>query len=187
MPPAMAQCGARARGSDLRRRHFERGGLSRGLASRISFGLYPREAPHESRDSHPEAERRHPPRASGDHCRHRCFDRGLREYQIENHPVASWAGLLQHGLEYCRTLGLTDGTQDGFELARRDLELRGPGELLGTRQAGLHHLKVADLGRDGDLLTAVEDSGRVLLRRHPECVDALIRRWLGDALHYGSV
>ena len=79
------------------------------------------------------------------------------------------------------------GTQDGFEIARRDLELRGPGELLGTRQAGLHRLKVADLGRDGDLLTAVEDTGRVLLRRHPECVDALIRRWLGDALHYGSV
>ena len=79
------------------------------------------------------------------------------------------------------------GTQDGFEIARRDLKLRGPGELLGTRQAGLHRLKIADLGRDGDLLTAVEDTGRVLLRRHPECVDAIIRRWLGDALHFGSV
>jgi ATP-dependent DNA helicase RecG len=79
------------------------------------------------------------------------------------------------------------GTQDGFEIARRDLKLRGPGELLGTRQAGLHRLKVADLGRDGDLLTAVEDTGRVLFRRYPECVDVLIRRWLGDALHYGSV
>ena len=71
------------------------------------------------------------------------------------------------------------GTQDRFEIARRDLELRGPGELLGTLQAGLHRLKVADVGRDGDLLTAVEGAGRVLLRRHPECV--------GDALHYGSV
>ncbi len=78
-------------------------------------------------------------------------------------------------------------TQDGFEIARRDLELRGPGELLGTRQAGLRRLKVADLARDADLLSGVEEAGRLLLRRHPGHVDALIRRWLGDGLHYGSV
>jgi ATP-dependent DNA helicase RecG len=76
-------------------------------------------------------------------------------------------------------------TRDGFEIARRDLELRGPGEILGTRQAGLERLRVADPGRDGDLLPAVEAAGRALLGQHPECADALIRRWLGDALHYG--
>ena len=51
-------------------------------------------------------------------------------------------------------------TNDGFEIARRDLELRGPGELLGTRQTGLVRLRVADLVRDADLLPDVQSRGR---------------------------
>lgn len=78
-------------------------------------------------------------------------------------------------------------TGDGFVIAQRDLELRGPGELLGTRQAGLLQLHIADLSRDRHLLDAVSRSAERLLRDHPDRVDPLVQRWLGDALHYGSV
>ncbi len=75
-------------------------------------------------------------------------------------------------------------TSDGFEIARRDLELRGPGELLGTRQAGLMRLKVADLQRDLPLLPQVQRAAAVMAREHPERVEPLIRRWLGEGLRY---
>jgi ATP-dependent DNA helicase RecG len=78
-------------------------------------------------------------------------------------------------------------TNDGFEVAQRDLELRGPGEVLGTRQTGLLQLRVADLLRDADLAPAVQRIGRDLLARAPAAVDPLIRRWVGDAARYGSV
>jgi len=69
-------------------------------------------------------------------------------------------------------------TNDGFELARRDLELRGPGEVLGTRQTGLQRLRVADLARDRALLPAVQRAGARMLNEHAEHIDPLIRRWL---------
>jgi ATP-dependent DNA helicase RecG len=78
-------------------------------------------------------------------------------------------------------------TNDGFEVAQRDLELRGPGEVLGTRQTGLLQLRVADLLRDADLAPAVQRIGRELLAQSPGAVDPLIRRWIGDAARYGSV
>ena len=58
-------------------------------------------------------------------------------------------------------------TNDGFEVARRDLELRGPGELLGTRQTGLAQMRVADLLRDADLLPRVQIAAETLLRDWP--------------------
>jgi ATP-dependent DNA helicase RecG len=76
---------------------------------------------------------------------------------------------------------------DGFEIARRDLELRGPGEVLGTRQTGEQTLRVADLLRDQDLLNAVRHAADGLLRDHPEQVEPLIRRWIGAGAHYGEV
>ncbi|MBV8307800.1 MAG: ATP-dependent DNA helicase RecG [Gammaproteobacteria bacterium] len=76
---------------------------------------------------------------------------------------------------------------DGFEIARRDLELRGPGELLGTRQTGLAQLRVADLMRDADLLPRVQQSAERLLESHPERVAALTRRWVGGGERYGRV
>ncbi len=76
---------------------------------------------------------------------------------------------------------------DGFEIARRDLELRGPGEVLGTRQTGEQTLRVADLLRDQDLLNAVRHAADGLLRDHPERVEPLIRRWIGAGAHYGEV
>jgi ATP-dependent DNA helicase RecG len=78
-------------------------------------------------------------------------------------------------------------TTDGFEIARRDLELRGPGEVLGTRQTGLQSLRIADLLRDQSLLPRVERTAELMQREHPDRVDPLIRRWLGQAEQYGDV
>jgi ATP-dependent DNA helicase RecG len=78
-------------------------------------------------------------------------------------------------------------TNDGFVIAKRDLELRGPGELLGTRQTGLAELRVADLMRDADLLPAVQASAETLLVRNPESVRALTRRWVGADERYGRI
>jgi ATP-dependent DNA helicase RecG len=78
-------------------------------------------------------------------------------------------------------------TNDGFEVARRDLELRGPGELLGTRQTGLAQMRVADLSRDADLLPRVQIAAETLLREHADNVAPLIRRWVGHAEQYGRV
>lgn len=84
-------------------------------------------------------------------------------------------------------LGVLRDTTDGFEIARRDLELRGPGEVLGTRQTGLLSLRIADLLRDQDLLPSVEQAAGTLLESYPESTAPLIRRWLGDAGRYGEV
>ncbi|HET7371298.1 MAG TPA: ATP-dependent DNA helicase RecG [Gammaproteobacteria bacterium] len=78
-------------------------------------------------------------------------------------------------------------TTDGFEIARRDLALRGPGEVLGTRQTGTLQLKIADIMRDEALLPWVQRVAGELLTRQPESVAALIRRWIGDGGRYGNV
>jgi ATP-dependent DNA helicase RecG len=78
-------------------------------------------------------------------------------------------------------------SNDGFEIARTDLQLRGPGEVLGIRQTGLLGLKVADLVRDQPLMPLVRDLADELLGRHPETVAALTRRWIGEAARYGQV
>jgi ATP-dependent DNA helicase RecG len=78
-------------------------------------------------------------------------------------------------------------SNDGFEIAQRDLELRGPGELLGTRQAGLAQLRVADLVRDARYLPDVRDVAISLAAARPDLVAALIRRWIGHGERYASV
>ena len=78
-------------------------------------------------------------------------------------------------------------TNDGFEIARTDLELRGPGEVLGIRQTGLLGLKVADLVRDQHLMPAVRELADQMLRGPAEAVAALTRRWIGAATRYGQV
>ncbi len=78
-------------------------------------------------------------------------------------------------------------TNDGFEIARRDLELRGPGELLGTRQTGLAQLRVADLIRDADLLPQVREAATRLEREQPRACQGLIARWVGAGEQYGRV
>ncbi|BBL74643.1 ATP-dependent DNA helicase RecG [Methylomagnum ishizawai] len=77
-------------------------------------------------------------------------------------------------------LGILRDSDDGFVIAEKDLELRGPGELLGTRQTGQVQFKVADLGRDGSVLDEVQAVADTLLKRHPEWVEPLIRRWMGQ-------
>lgn len=83
-------------------------------------------------------------------------------------------------------LGVLRETNDGFLIAQRDLELRGPGELLGTRQTGLADLKIADLVRDQPLIPQVQKLARFLMDKHPSHVDPLIRRWLGLRDHYSN-
>ena len=78
-------------------------------------------------------------------------------------------------------------TNDGFVIARRDLELRGPGELLGTRQTGLAEMRVADLMRDSDLLPEVQSAAEILLNQDVAAVEALIQRWVGSGARYGRV
>ena len=78
-------------------------------------------------------------------------------------------------------------TNDGFEIARRDLQLRGPGELLGTRQTGLAQLRVADLVRDADLLPRVQEAAELILARHPDSIAPLAARWIASGERYGRV
>jgi ATP-dependent DNA helicase RecG len=78
-------------------------------------------------------------------------------------------------------------SNDGFEIARTDLELRGPGEVLGVRQTGLLALKVADLVRDQELMPLVRELADGLLQGQPEAVAALTRRWIGGGARYGQV
>ena len=84
-------------------------------------------------------------------------------------------------------LAVLRDTSDGFEVARRDLELRGPGELLGTRQTGLMQLKVAELVRDADLLPGVQRAADLMLGGPRANIGALLRRWIGEGERFGKV
>jgi len=77
-------------------------------------------------------------------------------------------------------------TSDGFRIAEKDLELRGPGELLGTRQTGQLEFRVADLARDASLLSSVQEVGEVLQRDHPDLAERLIARWIGGAARFAG-
>lgn len=69
-------------------------------------------------------------------------------------------------------------SNDGFFIAERDLELRGPGEVLGTRQTGMMEFRIADLMRDQHLIDAVRQQAQLLVDHYPERVEALIKRWI---------
>ena len=77
-------------------------------------------------------------------------------------------------------------TSDGFRIAEKDLELRGPGEVLGTRQTGRLAFRVADLSRDAHLLPAVQRVGAAMLREHPRQAERLVARWVGAATRYAD-
>ena len=77
-------------------------------------------------------------------------------------------------------------TTDGFKIAEKDLELRGPGEVLGTRQTGDMQLHIADLQRDAYMLPQIKQLAQDLLLNHPQNVDALITRWLGQSEQYAQ-
>ncbi|MGA9421275.1 MAG: ATP-dependent DNA helicase RecG, partial [Rhodanobacteraceae bacterium] len=77
-------------------------------------------------------------------------------------------------------------TSDGFRIAEKDLELRGPGEVLGTRQTGRLEFRIADVMRDARLLPAVQQVGEQLLRDEPERADRLLARWLGASTRFAG-
>lgn len=83
-----------------------------------------------------------------------------------------------------KRLAVLRESNDGFVIAEKDLEIRGAGELLGTRQTGLALLKIADLVRDGYLIPEIKQQAYLLSRQQPECAQALIQRWLGNNERY---
>ncbi len=84
-------------------------------------------------------------------------------------------------------LGILRQTTDGFRIAEKDLELRGPGEVLGTRQTGMLQFRVADLARDRELLERIPPVAERLLAGDQALVDRLIRRWIGNATRFAVV
>ena len=73
---------------------------------------------------------------------------------------------------------------DGFEIARQDLHIRGPGEFLGARQSGVPMLRFADLEQDGELLHAAQAAADDMLQHFPELAQQHIQRWLGEKTEY---
>ncbi len=83
-------------------------------------------------------------------------------------------------------LGTLRETSDGFRIAEKDLELRGPGEVLGTRQTGAVGFRIAEPMRDAALLPRVRECAESVLGADPAAVDLLIARWLADGERYGD-
>lgn len=94
------------------------------------------------------------------------------------------APLSQAGKE---RLAIMRNSNDGFYIAEQDLELRGPGQVLGTQQTGLMSFRVADLMRDAELLEKTLPASDLLIRHYPSRVEPLIERWLGDRELYANV
>lgn len=84
-------------------------------------------------------------------------------------------------------LGILRDSSDGFLIAEKDLQLRGPGEVMGTRQTGQVNFKIADLVRDADLLDNIPNIADSLFADAPETVAPLIDRWLGSSPDYSEV
>ena len=81
-------------------------------------------------------------------------------------------------------LGILRESDDGFVIAEKDMAIRGPGELLGTRQTGQIQFRIADLERDAALLDLVHQAADQMTRNHPGHVAPLIERWLGQAKQF---
>jgi ATP-dependent DNA helicase RecG len=84
-------------------------------------------------------------------------------------------------------LSILRKSSDGFYIAEQDLKLRGPGEVLGTRQTGQLQFRIADLIRDESLLPSVVEAAELIQRKYPERVQPIIQRWLGESVNYGEV
>jgi len=84
-------------------------------------------------------------------------------------------------------LGIMRESNDGFYIAEQDLQIRGPGEILGTRQTGLMNFRIADLTRDSYLQPKVKLWAEKIRAQQPELVEPLIKRWLANAEQYGNV
>ncbi|GAB3529223.1 ATP-dependent DNA helicase RecG [Photobacterium alginatilyticum] len=103
--------------------------------------------------------------------------------------VASHCVLLYHAplsKTAQKRLGVLRESSDGFVIAQRDLEIRGPGELLGTKQTGIAEFKIADLVRDQHLIPQVQKLARYVHDRYPDNAKAIIDRWLGQRENYSN-
>ncbi len=103
--------------------------------------------------------------------------------------IASHCVLLYHSplsVTANKRLGVLRETNDGFIIAQKDLEIRGPGEVLGTKQTGLADLKIADLIRDQWLIPQIQQMAHNLARHFPQSVNPIVSRWLGDKQHYNQ-
>ncbi|ASP47847.1 ATP-dependent DNA helicase RecG [Cognaticolwellia beringensis] len=85
-----------------------------------------------------------------------------------------------------KRLNVLRESNDGFVIAQKDLEIRGPGELLGTKQTGLADLRIADLQRDAHLIPEVQQQAQLIWRQYPEKANALINRWLANREKYSN-
>jgi ATP-dependent DNA helicase RecG len=77
-------------------------------------------------------------------------------------------------------------SNDGFVIAQKDLEIRGPGEVLGTKQTGLADLKIADLLRDAHLIPEVQQHAYLIWKKYPQSAQAIIQRWMGEREHFSN-
>ena len=100
----------------------------------------------------------------------------------QSHCVLLYDGPLSHAGK--ERLNMMRNTNDGFKIAEKDLELRGPGEVLGVRQTGAMHFRIADLSRDAYLMSEVKVLADQLMKNNPELVEHLIERWIGNRQEY---
>ena len=84
-------------------------------------------------------------------------------------------------------LGILRETNCGFKIAEKDLALRGPGEVLGTRQTGLMQMRIADIVRDEHWFNDVKETALFIIEHHPQAIKPLVRRWLGKADRFVNV
>ncbi|MFW5443749.1 MAG: ATP-dependent DNA helicase RecG [Methylococcaceae bacterium] len=84
-------------------------------------------------------------------------------------------------------LGVLRENNDGFVIAEKDLELRGPGDVMGTRQTGQMQLKIANLDRDIELLDRVQQAASIICTQHPNSIQPIIDRWIGQTTLYSEV
>ncbi len=84
-------------------------------------------------------------------------------------------------------LSIIRDTNDGFLIAEKDLQIRGPGEVLGTKQTGIQNLKIADLCRDSALLPTINHYAKIIQEKYPSHIQPLVNRWLGHSEKYGNV
>lgn len=85
-----------------------------------------------------------------------------------------------------KRLAVLRDSQDGFVIAEKDLEIRGPGEVLGTKQTGIAEFKIANLMRDRKMIPLVQNYAKQLIAKYPNIADKLIKRWLNEKTVYSQ-
>lgn len=103
---------------------------------------------------------------------------------VESQCVLMYSGPLSKTAS--QRLAVLRESNDGFYIAQRDLEIRGPGELMGTKQTGMAELRIADLVRDAELVPQVQHIAERLWQEYPSHAKAIINRWIGFKEQYGN-